>query len=233
MANNLTVVIAAAGTGSRMKSKINKQYISLRGKPVLYYSLNCFSQMEQVQDIVVVAHPDEVDHCRISIVEKYQFPRVNVIPGGASRQESVQAGLEFLDVETSYVAVHDGARPLIEPELVLKVFQEAKKHGAAIPATMATDTMKVIDKDGFVIKTLDRRTLISVQTPQIFNYAHLLQAYERAAKDNFTGTDDASLYEKYIGRVKTLIGDSPNLKITSPEDLIIAEQLIMKRGENH
>ncbi|HZJ85136.1 MAG TPA: 2-C-methyl-D-erythritol 4-phosphate cytidylyltransferase [Syntrophomonadaceae bacterium] len=233
MANNLMVVIAAAGTGSRMNSMINKQYMLLGGKPVLYYSLNCFSQMEQVQGIIVVAHPEEVDYCQTNIVEKYQFPRVNVIPGGASRQESVQAGLDFLDAKTSYVAVHDGARPLIKAELVLKVFQEAKKHGAAIPAIMATDTMKVIDKDGFVINTLDRKTLISVQTPQIFNYAGLLKAYEEAARENFTGTDDASLYEKYIGRVKALKGDNLNLKITSPEDLIIAEELIIKRGENN
>ena len=228
MANNLAVVIAAAGTGSRMKSDINKQYILINEKPVLYYSLECFSQMDLVKELVVVAHPDEVAYCQENIIDKYQFTKAKVISGGQTRQESVVAGLKSLNSNVPYVAVHDGARPLVVPSLVLQVLKAAVEHGAAIPAVFATDTMKLIDAAGFVEKTLDRARLIAVQTPQIFNYRELIRAYDLAKEDNFIGTDDASLYEKYIGKVKTVISDTSNIKITRPEDIIIAKQLMSK-----
>ncbi len=189
--------------------------------------------MAEVPEIVVVAHPDEVAYCQEHLLDKYQFSKASVVPGGVTRQDSIQAGLAALKTQAAYVAVHDGARPLINPKLVRRVYQKAIKHGAAIPAARASNTMKVIDENAFVIETLDRSTLISVQTPQIFNYAQLLQAYERAANDKFVVTDDASLYEKYVGRVKAVIANDPNLKITIPEDITIAEQLIIKRGEDN
>lgn len=227
MANNLRVVIAAAGTGSRMKSNINKQYMLLKGKPVLYYSLHTFNSNDLVDEIVVVAHPDEVDYCQTNIVDKYQFSKVTkVISGGKERQDSVIQGLKNLSNDTDFVAVHDGARPLLTSELIHKIFNEAKIHGAAIPGVPVTDTIKTMDENSFIVKTLDRSSIIAVQTPQIFNYEKLFKAYELALKDNFIGTDDASLYEKYIGPVKLVIGDTNNLKITTPKDLIIAEQLM-------
>ncbi|NLB88720.1 MAG: 2-C-methyl-D-erythritol 4-phosphate cytidylyltransferase [Syntrophomonadaceae bacterium] len=227
MANNLRVVIAAAGTGSRMKSNINKQYMLLKGKPVLYYSLQTFNSSDLVDEIVVVAHPDEVDYCWENVVKKYQFTKVKkIIPGGRERQDSVVQGLKNLNADTDLVAVHDGARPLLPSGLIHEIYIEAKKHGAAIPGVPVTDTIKMVDKDGLVSATLDRSSIMAVQTPQIFAYGKLLKAYELAFRDNFIGTDDASLYEKYIGQVKLVLGDPNNIKITTPKDLIIAEQLL-------
>ncbi len=227
MANNLKVVIAAAGTGSRMGSNINKQYMLLKGKPVLYHAVSTFNQMDLVEEIIVVAHPEEVDYCQKNIIDKYNLTKVTkVIPGGSQRQESVWQGLQNLSKDTHLVAVHDGARPLIYPELILKIYHAANKYGAAIPGVLAKDTLKTIDENGFVRETLDRSRIIAVQTPQIFNYSRLVKAYQAAYQDNFIGTDDASLYEKYIDQVKFVMGDYHNLKITTPEDLVVAEQLI-------
>lgn len=229
MANNLRVVIAAAGTGSRMKSNINKQYMLLKGKPVLYYSLKTFNNHDLVDEIVVVAHTDEVDYCLENVVKKYQFSKVKkVIPGGRERQDSVIQGLKNLSADTDYVAVHDGARPLLPSGLIHNIYSEAQKYGAAIPGVPVTDTIKMVDKDGFVSSTIDRSSIMAVQTPQIFAYAKLLKAYELALQDNFIGTDDASLYEKYIGQVKVVLGDPNNIKITTPKDIIIAEQLMIE-----
>lgn len=227
MANNLRVVIAAAGTGSRMKSNINKQYMLLNGKPVLFYALQAFNQINLVDEIVVVAHPDEIDYCQKIIIDQYQFSKViRVIPGGSNRQQSVWQGLKCLNNDTKLVAVHDGARPLLTSELIFNIYNEAIEHGAAIPGFLAIDTLKSIDENGFIVETLDRSRIVAVQTPQIFNYAQLLKAYDLAFNDSFIGTDDASLYEKYIGPVKLVIGDINNLKITTPKDLVIAEQLM-------
>lgn len=226
--DNLMVIIAAAGTGSRMQSNINKQYMLLNNRPVLYYAVQTFSQISQVKEIVIVAHPDEVEYCSEYVVKRYEFTKVTeVIAGGETRQDSVVLGLQALQANLPYVAIHDGARPLVRPESILEVFSEAIVNGAAILGTFATNTMKLVDEDNYVFETLDRSKLVAVQTPQIFDYAKLIKAYELAKRDNFVGTDDASIYEKYIGKVKVVIGDNTNIKITNPEDISIAEQLLV------
>lgn len=226
MVNNLKVIIAAAGTGSRMQSDINKQYMLLAGKPVLFYALNTFNQMDIVDEIIVVAHPEEVKYCGEHIVDKFALSKVTkVIPGGSHRQASVDAGLQALMPGATCVAIHDGARPLVTQELILNVWAAAKEYGAAIPAVASKDTLKTIDENGFVVKTLDRSSIIAVQTPQIFDFRQLCDAYELAKRDGYVGTDDASLYEKYIGKVKFVSGDNRNLKITTAEDLVVAERL--------
>ena len=141
MANNLRVVIAAAGTGSRMKSPVNKQYMLLKEKPVLSYSLEVFEQYNAVDEIIIVAHPREIEYCEKEIVKKYGYHKVKkVIPGGEQRQDSVWAGLTELGADTDYVAVHDGARPLLTSNLLSGLLQAAQEWGAAIPGICARDT---------------------------------------------------------------------------------------------
>lgn len=228
MANNLRIVIAAAGTGSRMKSRINKQYMLLNSRPILSYSLDVFEKYEAVDEIVIVAHPREIEYCEKEIVKKFGYRKVKkVIPGGNQRQDSVWAGLLQLNSDTTdYVAVHDGARPLLTPALLNDLINQAEEWGAAIPGIYVKDTLKMVDRDGFVGNTLDRSSTVFIQTPQVFRFQEIYQAYEMALEESFTSTDDAALFEKYIGRVKVVPGNYNNLKITTPEDLIIAQALL-------
>jgi 2-C-methyl-D-erythritol 4-phosphate cytidylyltransferase len=228
MVNNLRVVIAAAGTGSRMKSRINKQYMLLNSRPILSYSLDVFEKYEAVDEIVIVAHPREIEYCEKEIVNKFGYRKVKkVIPGGNQRQDSVWAGLLQLNGDnTDYVAVHDGARPLLTSALLDNLIKEAGEWGAAIPGIYVRDTLKMVDRDGFVGNTLDRSSTVFIQTPQVFRFQEIYQAYEMAREEGFISTDDAALFEKYIGRVKVVPGNYNNLKITTPEDLIIAEALL-------
>ncbi|MDD4170780.1 MAG: 2-C-methyl-D-erythritol 4-phosphate cytidylyltransferase [Syntrophomonas sp.] len=227
MVNNLRVVIAAAGKGSRMKSNTNKQYMLLNGRPVLSYSLDFFEKLDIVEEIVVVCGHDEVDLCNREIIRRFKYNKVSaVVPGGKERQDSVWAGLKQLGTDTHLVAVHDGARPLLSVEVFFRLLKEAQYWGAAIPGINSKDTVKLVDRDGFVRQTLDRGSVHAIQTPQVFNYTELLTAYREAQEEDFLGTDDASLFERYIGRVKVVAGDYNNIKITTPEDMIVAEALL-------
>lgn len=231
MDSNLRVVIAAAGVGRRMGGSVNKQFQLLRSRPVLAYSIDVFESCPTVDEIVVVAHRDEVDFCKREIVQRYGYKKViRVVPGGRERQDSVWAGLKSLSPDTSYVAVHDGARPLVTEKLINQLLLAAREWGAAIPGVNVKDTLKVVDRDGFVGHTLDRSIVTAIQTPQVFHYQELVQAYEHAYRDDLMGTDDASLFEVYIGRVKVIPGDDHNIKITTPEDMVIAEGLLEYRA---
>jgi len=202
----------------------------LNSQAVLSYSLGFFEKMDMVDEIVVVCGADELEYCRREIIERFQYKKVSaLLPGGKERQDSVWAGLQKLGADTDLVAVHDGARPLLSLAVVLRLVYEAEKWGAAIPGIVSKDTIKSVDRDGFVRQTLDRSSVYAIQTPQIFKYMELRAAYEEAYKDNFQGTDDASLFEHYIGRVKVVEGDYNNLKITTPEDLTAAEALLKGR----
>ncbi len=229
MVSNLRVVIAAAGKGSRMKSSTNKQYMLLNSRPVLSYSLDFFEKMDIVGEIVVVCGADELGYCQREVIERFQYKKVSaLLPGGQARQDSVWRGLQKLGEDTDLVAVHDGARPLLSSAVFLQLVGEAEKWGAAIPGIISKDTLKAVDRDGFVRQTLDRSSVYAIQTPQIFKYLELRAAYKEAYQDDFQGTDDASLFERYIGRVKVVEGDYNNLKITTPEDLTTAEALLKR-----
>ncbi|MEN6325572.1 MAG: 2-C-methyl-D-erythritol 4-phosphate cytidylyltransferase [Syntrophomonas sp.] len=227
MDDNLRVVIAAAGAGTRMGKKINKQYMLLKSRPLLTYSLDVFEKSPLVEEMVIVAHPQEVEYCEREIVKKYGYKKVNkVVAGGKERQDSIWAGLKQLGQDTAFVAVHDGARPFISSMLIEELLQKAQEWGAAIPGVAVKDTLKHVDRDGFVRQTLDRESIIVVQTPQIFKYAELCEAYTNAYEEGLIVTDDAGLFEKYIGRVKVVTGDYFNIKITTPEDMLIAKSLV-------
>lgn len=227
MADNLRVVIAAAGSGSRMGSKISKQYLQLEGHPVLTYSLKMFEDYAAVDEVIIVAREKDIEYCQKEIIKKYGYRKVSqVVAGGKERQDSVWVGLRQLHQDTDFVAVHDGARPLLTARLLDELLAQARQWGAAIPGVLARDTMKMVDRDGFVSQTLDRSSILAIQTPQVFRFAELWEAYQLARAEGFVSTDDASLFEKYIGRVKVVAGDVNNLKITTPQDLVVAEAIL-------
>ena len=227
MVSKLRVIIAAAGQGNRMQSSTNKQYLLLNERPVIAYSLDFFDKLDVVDEIVVVTGEKELDYCENEIIKRFKYNKVSaVLPGGAERQDSVWAGLTKLGSDTELVAVHDGARPLLSLAVFLRLLEAAEQWGAAIPGVVCKDTIKVVDKDGFVSQTPDRSTLFAIQTPQVFRYDQLLAAYRQAYQDDFRGTDDAALFEHYIGRVKVVEGDFNNLKITTPGDLVLAKALL-------
>ncbi|PKM76695.1 MAG: 2-C-methyl-D-erythritol 4-phosphate cytidylyltransferase [Firmicutes bacterium HGW-Firmicutes-15] len=227
MVNNLRVVIAAAGRGSRMESSTNKQYMLLNSRPVLAYSLEFFEKLDVVDEIVVVTGEKELDYCEREIIKPFKYNKVSaVIPGGKERQDSVWAGLRKLGADTEFVAVHDGARPLLSSAVLYRLLEEAREWGAAIPGIASKDTLKAVDRDDFVRQTLDRTIVYAIQTPQVFKYEELMSAYQQAYEENFRGTDDASLFEHFIGRVKLVEGDYDNIKITTPGDMLIAEALL-------
>ena len=227
MVNNLRVVIAAAGRGSRMESRTNKQYMLLNSRPVLAYSLDFFEKLDVVDEIVIVTGEKELEYCEREIIKPFKYNKVSaVIPGGKERQDSVWAGLRKLGADTEFVAVHDGARPLLSSAVLYRLLEEAREWGAAIPGIASKDTLKAVDRDDFVRQTLDRTTVYAIQTPQVFKYQELLAAYQQAHEEDFRGTDDASLFEHFIGRVKVVEGDNNNIKITTPGDMLIAEALL-------
>lgn len=221
----ITAIVLAAGRGKRMNSKVQKQFLELGGKPVLYYSLNCFQQSPLVTDIILVTGAESVAFCKEEIVEKYGFTKVKkVISGGKERYDSVYEGL--LSCENSdFVLIHDGARPFITQEILERGMTGVRETGACVIGMPSKDTVKVSDENGFVQETPERNLVWSVQTPQIFEYSLIRNAHEKIRCENMTGiTDDAMVVERASGtKIRLVEGSYKNLKITTPEDLDIAE----------
>lgn len=219
-------VIVAAGASTRMGG-VDKVLADLGGLSVLSRTLRVFDDHDMIDTIIVVAREDQMQ--KISrVCSPYHKVRI-VVPGGASRQESVMNGLRAVPDGTELAAVHDGARPLVTPEVITKAILKAAKFGAAAPAIPVKDTIKV-SKSGGVDETPDRKTLFAVQTPQVFDYALLLGAMENAAQKKLTLTDDCSAVEALGMTVMLTEGSEENIKITTPLDLDIAA-LILKRRE--
>ncbi|NMA02798.1 MAG: 2-C-methyl-D-erythritol 4-phosphate cytidylyltransferase [Clostridia bacterium] len=224
-------LIAAAGQGKRMGSKLNKQYLPLLGKPVLAHTLEVFQQHPLIDDIIVIATKDEVEFCKKEVVEAFDFNKVSqIVAGGQERQDSIYRGLQSLPEECDLVVVHDGARPLVTPQILTEAIKEAQLSKASVVAVPVKDTIKQVNREGFVEKTLNRAELVSVQTPQVFKKEIILKAYEEAFKKGIYGTDDASLVELWGIKVKVVMGSYENIKITTPEDIELALSLI--RGRN-
>lgn len=218
-------VIVAAGRGSRMRTAVSKQFLPLGGKPVWVHSAEVMDRMEETEEVVIVVPWDEVERVRSAAAE-YGLRKVTaVVPGGKDRQESVHAGITALSERTEWVMVHDAARPFVSEELIRRVQAAARECGAAVPGVPAKDTIKRADAEGFVEETPDRSRLWAVQTPQAFRFALLRHAHEQALRDGYVGTDDASLVERIGERVRIVTGDDRNLKLTTPEDLALAERL--------
>lgn len=219
------IIIPAAGVGRRMGSDLPKQYLELGGKPLIFQTLQRFRGFAQVKVVVEAAR---VEDFQSEILQSYDFPATwEVVAGGEARQDSVRNGFLALDPATELVVVHDGVRPLISAELIEAVIAEGARSQAALVAVPVKDTIKEVTRNGKIVQTVDRSKLWRAQTPQVFSYALFARAQEAALKDGFTGTDEASLIERLGVEVSIVPGDERNLKITTPEDLILAEQFLI------
>lgn len=225
-------IVLSAGTGSRMNSDVPKQYLDLAGYPVIYYSLKTFEESE-VEEVILVAGKEDLDFCRKEIVEKYGFTKVRaIIPGGKERYDSVYQGLMEIR-QADYVVIHDGARPMVTKEMITHSLAMAEERNACVVAVPAKDTIRIADVKGFATGTPDRSQLWQVQTPQAFSYNLICSAYEKLymnveeEREIPQITDDAMVAE-YAGKCKVYLamGDYSNIKITTPEDLVIAEALL-------
>jgi 2-C-methyl-D-erythritol 4-phosphate cytidylyltransferase / 2-C-methyl-D-erythritol 2,4-cyclodiphosphate synthase len=219
----ITAIIPAGGTGSRMGLAIPKQYCDLAGIPVLIHTLRAFEQSPV--DAVIVVSPAAYLQSTQELIDRFGITKVQkVVAGGRLRQDSVRAGLAAAAPQTELVVVHDGARPLVSPELIKACIDEARRTGAAMAAIPVKDTLKAVAADNTILHTVDRQGLWQAQTPQAVRAALLRQAFAEA--DGFVGTDEASLLERRGIRVSIVEGSERNLKITRPEDLLVAEALL-------
>lgn len=219
-------VVVAAGRGVRMGAAVNKVLLPLCGEPVIRHAVRAFCEADEIDGVVVVASADETEQMRAALcgLEKV----CAIVPGGSTRQESVKNGLDALPKEARIALVHDGARPLISRELIARCIRQTEDCGSAVVCTPVTDTVKV-EKDGCVVRTLDRSLLRAVQTPQCFFAGELKAAYEAAARDGVSVTDDASVMEHAGHSVHLLESSEVNFKLTTPEDLRRAEDIIGER----
>ena len=207
-----------------------KQFYSLGGKPILAHSLDKFETCPLIRSILLVVGEEDMDYCLKEIVERYGFRKVSqIVPGGKRRQDSVKNGIDALPKDADIVAIHDGVRPFVTKAMIEDTIHSAVRHGAVALAMPLKDTIKVSNPDGTVLKTLDRESLWQIQTPQTFQVNVIKEAYYRAAEDGFVGTDDASLVEHLGVKVHILPGSYMNIKITTPEDLFLAN-LFLKTG---
>lgn len=220
------VVIVAAGTGSRMKKDINKQFIKLNNKEILAHTIDKFYNNENIDDIVVVIKKDEEEYFNKNIKDKYGFINIKLAYGGNERQDSVFNGIKLLKKECDIVLIHDGARPFVTDDIIKKSINEANNHNAIVVGVKVKDTIKVVNDDGNIVDTPNRSYLWAVQTPQVFKYDIITKAYEYAYNNNYYGTDDAMLVERIGYNVKMIEGSYNNIKITTQEDLEFGEQIL-------
>ena len=228
MKEHCTAVILAAGRGTRMGTQTAKQYLKLQGKPILAYALEIFEQSAVVDDILLMTDKDHVEYCKKEICEKYGIKKVSAVaPGGKERYDSVYAGLcECRDCE--YVLIHDGARPFVTEEILKRGLQKVKETGACVIGMPSKDTVKLSDEEGYVKETPNRKCVWTIQTPQIFSYSLIREAHDSIRqKDMSKITDDAMVVEQETGaKVALAEGSYQNIKITTPEDLDIAEAFL-------
>lgn len=223
----VAAVVPAAGCGTRMGSDMKKQFLALAGVPILGYVLKTFEASRLVQAIVVAVGKEEEEYCRRAVVDKLGLKKVTaIVHGGKERQDSVYSGLLALAPDTDIVVIHDGVRPLMSNENLETVIEAALSFGAATCAVPVKDTVKLAGKDGFVAETLPRNRLWLTQTPQAFRYGVILEAHRRAREEKYYATDDAALVEMLGMPVKLVDGNYQNIKITTPEDLIVASAML-------
>jgi 2-C-methyl-D-erythritol 4-phosphate cytidylyltransferase len=210
--------------GRRMGASINKQYLQLAGKPILAHTISRFEQHPRIDNIIVIIPEAEIPFCQAEVVDRFDYRKVSaVVAGGAERQDSVRNGLEALEAEDDdLVLIHDGVRPLFEDDLVERMIDETLNHSACLAGVPVKDTIKEVE-GGQVVATPARERLWQAQTPQAFRYGLIRDAHRRALEDAVVVTDDAMLAERDGHAVKMVMGSYRNIKITTPEDLAMAE----------
>lgn len=221
-------IIVAAGSGSRMKSSKNKLLLPLGGKTVIERSVKTFEDIPQIGEIIVVCREEELE----TMSSVLPGNKITFVIGGKTRQESVKNAVETIDPdECEIVIIHDGARPLVTKEEILETLEEAKRTGAAATGVFVKDTIKVINDDYVITDTPDRTKLVAIHTPQIFNLKLYLKAMEKAAMQKKDFTDDCKLLENIGVPVSVVIGEYGNIKITTPEDIPMAQAILEERGD--
>lgn len=239
--SKIVAIVPAAGSGKRFGEDLNKVFYPVANKPLILWALQVLESVKGITEIIPVIKEEYLIRCR-EIIDEYNISKVKmIVPGGKERQDSVYNALRYLDDKTSIVLIHDGARPVIEKDMIENVIKElmicaASGVDGVVVGVPVNDTIKEIiyhktedrrqrneDVEIFVKKTLDRSVLWSIQTPQVFSFRKLKDAYESAFIDKFYSTDDSSLVERYGGTVKVITGSYKNIKITTPEDINLAE----------
>jgi 2-C-methyl-D-erythritol 4-phosphate cytidylyltransferase len=227
-------IIVAAGQGIRMGVSVRKQYLALDGLPILSHTLRVFDRCPDIQHIYLVIPEGDMAFCRQSVLPPVALQKpLTLVPGGAERQDSVWNGLLAVGDLDGVVAIHDGVRPFVKRDQLAACIRVAIHQGACILGIPATDTLKIVSADGVISGTLDRERIWLAQTPQVFQYGLIRKAHAEARKAGMTGTDDAMLLEKTLGTPINIIhGSRNNIKITTPEDLLLAQALLRSPSEN-
>ena len=233
MKNKNFAIVVAAGKGKRMGADINKIYLKLGDKPVIIHTLEAFCQAREIDGIVIVISSEDRNYFEEEVVEKYSFSKpILIVEGGKERQMSVYNGLMALPKDADIVAIHDGARPFVTADMVDRSVAGARKYGAVVMATPVKDTIKEASENLYASSTLDRNKLWAVQTPQTFAYELIIRAHEEAKKQGIVATDDSALVERLGEPVKILRGSYDNIKITTWEDMLLAEQILLNRSKS-
>ena len=221
----ISAIVLAGGRGKRMNYHKSKQFIEIKGKPVLVYTLEKFIYNKSIDEVILVLPEDEVDYCKKEVLQKYSLKVDRIVIGGKERQDSVFNALEAME-KANIVLIHDGARPFISEKIIEEGIKYANIYGAAAPGVPPKDTITIKNEDNISVDTPDRNTLVAVQTPQCFKYDEIYQCHRKIKEENAIVTDDTSVVERYGHKVYLYEGDYTNIKITTPEDLILAERLI-------
>lgn len=223
----ISAIILAGGKGKRMNSSISKQFIEIKGKPIIYYTIKKFNENKKVDNIVVVLSQEEIEYFKENILNKYNLKVDKIVIGGAERQDSVYNGLKSLENSgTDIVLIHDGARPFISDRIIDDGIEYATIYGACAPGVMPKDTIKIKGKSNFSIDTPNRETLVAIQTPPVFKFREILECHKKVKIDKVVVTDDTMVVERYGNKVYLYDGEYTNIKVTTPEDLILGEKLI-------
>ncbi|SCI47111.1 MULTISPECIES: 2-C-methyl-D-erythritol 4-phosphate cytidylyltransferase [unclassified Romboutsia] len=220
-----SVIIVAAGSGKRMNMGINKQFIKLNEKEIIAHTIETFYKNENIDEIIVCIKKEEEEFFKDKIIDRYSFKNIKIAYGGKERQDSIYNGLKLIDSRCEIVLIHDGARPFVSERIINNSIKVAREKKAVVVGMPVKDTIKFVD-DGSIKDTPNRENLWSAQTPQSFEYKLIMRAYEEAYKHDYYGTDDSMLVEKIGQQVTMIMGSYDNIKITSPEDIGIGEQIL-------
>lgn len=227
MNSKISVLIPAAGQGKRMETSVKKPYLILSDKPVLSHTIDRFEQNSVIDEIIVIVDESDLTACHEDVISPFRFRKVReLVAGGETRQVSVFNGIQALSSDVDYVVIHDGVRPFIDDEIIFRCIEATVECGASVAAVPVKDTIKVANKDLLIDHTPKRDLLWRVQTPQVFRYSLLLEAHDMAIKDGISASDDATLVEELGHPVKLVMGSYKNVKLTTPEDLLLAETLL-------
>lgn len=223
----VSAIVLAGGRGKRMGAVQSKQYIDLNGKPILYYTLKQFINNNLINKIFLVVPEDELEYCKLEVLNKYKLSVDELIIGGKERQDSVYNALVKAE-GTDIILIHDGARPFVSQRIINDAVKYAKIYKATAPGVVPKDTIKVKNEDNFSIHTPVRSNLMAVQTPQAFDYDMIYECHKKIRQKGIEVTDDTMVVELFNNKVYLYDGEYTNIKITTPEDLILAEYLVKK-----